>query len=191
MLPTFLFILGAYALYATVRFWSRRSSRRGLGSRESRVQRLAMAAGLAAVALAVWLGARGGADPQDRNLRLASILGTSWVGVGVPAQTEYPLEQASPKILGPEGQPTFALLHPETPPSLILPEKAASPLKAGQPQAKRRPGPLPQKRAKAAKAVAKEKTPVKEKGGVKGRPKPRKPAAVAAKPGLQVQAAAR
>lgn len=191
MLPTFLFILGAYAFYAVLTFWSRRSSRRWRSVREPRTNWLALTAGLGAVVCLACLVVKGGPESPDMSLRLAGIVGTGNVEAGLAVHPEYRLEQPPEKAPGPGGQPAFALLHPETPTSLILPEKTASTLKARKPKAKSRPGPAPEKKGKAAKALAKDKPPAKEKIAAKSRPKARKSAPAAAKPAQQVQASAR
>ncbi len=191
MLPTFLFILGAYGFYAILTFWSRRSSRRWRSAREPRTNWLALSSGLAVLCCLTWLLATGGPESQDKDLRLAGIMGTGRMDTGVAAHPEYRLEQPPEKASGASGQPAFALLHPETPASLILPEKTASTLMARKSKNKCRPGPAPEKKSKITKALAREKPPAKEKIAAKSRPKARKSAAAAAKPAQQVQAAAR
>ncbi len=191
MLPTFLFILAAYLLGATARFWSRRASRRWRDDRESRLHRLAWITGLAVVLCLVWVAMRGGSESQDRSLRLASMVGAGRVESSLPVQPDLPLEGLTKKASGPEGQPAFALLHPETPPSLILPDKTISPAKLRPAKGKSRPAPVPPKKVKSAPALAKEKIPAKEKPAARNRPKGKKAAPAATRPAPQVQAAAR
>jgi hypothetical protein len=191
LLPTFLFILGAYTLYATLTLWSRRFSRRGRSCREVRTNRPAILAGLAVVASLAWLLVSGGSDTQEKDLKLAGILGGGKLEAGLPVQPEYRLEQAPGKEIGPGGQPAFALLHPETPASLVLAEKTASSLQGRKAKAASRPKAAPVKKARTPKPLAKEKGGGKEKAAAKGRPKTKKPTPAGAKPAQQVQTASR
>lgn len=161
LLPTFLFILGAYAVYALLRLSARRPLTRR-GPRFGRLSWLPLAAGAGTALCLLWLVLTGVPDERGKDLRLAGIVGLS-AGESF-RQPEVRLEPPAPAV-GAAAPPTFVLVHPETPVALMLPDKAASPLK-GRPVVK------PQslragaagKRVPLAKAAPKEKTTAKDKG---------------------------
>lgn len=124
MLPTVLFIIGAYSLYALVLGWCRRQRLRFL-DRQSRTKPrwLTVAGGAASLGLLCYVFFGMAPAAPDQNLRLANILGVSedkaWVTkTAMIPKTPLQLEQRQP-----DGQPVYALLHPESPPSLLPPAK--------------------------------------------------------------------
>lgn len=139
MLPTLAFILWAYGVYALISAVSRRKSGYHRGrSRRPRYGRLALVGSVAVgLALVLWLALP--QDQEDKNLKLAGFLGTVWAE-GWPDKVDKPLEYPPLKAQKPGAQPVYALLHPETPPIHVKPEKAA-------------PKPRPAKKAKVQKAA--------------------------------------
>lgn len=174
MLPTFLFILGAYAVYALLRLGSRRPAGGRRGSRPGRLYWVTLLAGAWSVLCLGWLLITGAPEEPGNRLRLAGIVGLSpgeWPG---HLQPEVRLEPPAPTVEA-AARPTFVLVHPETPAALMLPEKAAQAVKPrpGKPKNLRAPAPAG-KKAPVAKASPREKTPGKEKGVAKTPNKTRK-----------------
>ena len=138
MLPTLVFILWAYGMYALIcALAGRKGSKfrsRGPGRRYGW---LTLGAG-ALVGLGLAMVLAQSFDEKDHNLRLAGFLGTVWaegwpdkVGQGV----EYPPINSMPA----GDQPVYSLLHPGTSPAELAQEKTA-------------PKPRPVKKPKVRKA---------------------------------------
>lgn len=165
MLPTFLFIIGAYAVYALLGLIPRRSASGRRGSRSGRLPWISLAAGAGTVLCLMWLLITGAPEDPGKDLRLAGIVGLT-PGEGLrQMQPEVRLEPPAPAVEA--ARPTFVLVHPEAPAALMLLEKAA----AGKPRPVklknlRAPAPVA-KKAPLAKASHKEKTPGKDKGVAK------------------------
>jgi hypothetical protein len=124
LLPTILFILVAYALYALVMLWCRWQSFRFLGSRtRARPRWLTLVGGAGVLGLILWLIFWLAPKTPDHKVRLAGILGVSegeaWLVKKAAALTVPPPLNQKP----PNGEPAYALLHPESPPSLLPPAK--------------------------------------------------------------------
>jgi len=126
LLPTIFFIIAAYTLYALVVVWcrwqrSRFSGRRGQG----RPRWLTLAGG--AVFLGIFLSILSWLAPAgpDQKMRLAGILGVAeegdlrWARQADLRAATLHLDQKSP-----DGQPAYAMLHPESPPSLQPPVRS-------------------------------------------------------------------
>lgn len=110
MLPTLVFILGAYGIYALISTLARR---RGGSLRQGRSWRRL---GLVLAAAAVLGGAvvlAGAFDGQHQNLQLAGFLGTVWAE-GWPGEVSPRVEAPPIKGTASGEQPVYALLHPGT-----------------------------------------------------------------------------
>lgn len=150
MLPTLIFILWAYGMYALI---SALAGRKGSKFRGRSPWRRYGWLGLIAtigigLGLAVVLGHS--FDQENQSLKLSGFLGTVWAD-GWPEQVEPRIE--GPPIKGtPAGdQPVYALLHPGTSPAELAQEKTAPKLRpAHKPKVKKSPAP----QAKGAKAAA-------------------------------------
>jgi len=168
VLPTLIFILGAYLLYALFTAWPRRHS----GSLRTRTRwrrfgRLSLAGGLAVgLGLILWFFLFPEQPHQD--LKLVDFLGTGWAE-GWLGQADPPLEYPQVKSQGPGDQPVYALLHPETDPVQVSQEK-----KPDAPRALRKPRlPKASSQGKGGKSLA--QPPKKERVAAKSRLKKKKP----------------
>lgn len=167
MLPTLAVILWAYGVYALISGMSRRRGGYLRGRHRGRgVGWLAVLASTGAgVALLLYLTAF--SSQQHHNLKLAGFLGTVWAEGWLDKvdRVEYPVV----KDKGPGDKPAYALLHPETPPMQVAPEKnGPKPRPARQPKARKAAG-AQVKTAKAATPPAK-----KEKAAAKHKSKKKK-----------------
>ena len=138
LLPTIFFILGAYALYALVLVWCQWQRSRFLGRRgKGRPRWLTLTGGAiflgVFLAFIFWLAP---ANP-DQKVRLAGILGVSEGQVGLAKQADLRAATLHLDQTPPGGQPAYALLHPESPPSLLPPAKPLVGSKLHKPKAKR------------------------------------------------------
>ena len=166
MLPTLVFILWAYGMYALISaLTGRKGSKfraRGPGRRYGW---LALAAGgLVGLGLIVVLAQS--FDEKDHNLKLAGFLGTVWAE-GWPDRVDQRVEYPPIKGTAAGDQPVYALLHPGTSPAELAQEKTApKPRPIKKPKVVRKaPGPQA-KGAKPTVQVAK-----KDKVAAKGKPK--------------------
>ncbi len=124
MLPTILFILAAYALYALVLVWCQWQRSRFLGRRgKGRPRWLTLTGG--AIFLGVFLSLVFWLAPvkPDQKVNLAGILGVSEGEVDLAKQANLRAATLHLNQTLPGGQPPYALLHPESPPSLLPPAK--------------------------------------------------------------------
>ena len=178
MLPTLVFILWAYGMYALISAYAGRKGAkfrtRGPGRRYGW---LALAAGgLVGLGLTVLLAQS--FDEQDHNLKLAGFLGTVWAE-GWPDKVDQRVEYPPIKGAAAGDQPVYSLLHPGTSPADLAQEKTApKPRPIKRPKV-RKPPVSQAKGAKPAVQVAK-----KDKGAAKGKPKTttkKKPAPTAGK----------
>ncbi len=165
MLPTLVFILWAYGMYALIStLTGRKGSKfraRGPGRRYGW---LALGAGgLVGLGLTVVL-----AQPfaeKDHNLKLAGFLGTVWAE-GWPDKVDQRVEYPPIKGTAAGDQPVYALLHPGTSPADLAQEKTApKPRPIKKPKVHKAPAPQA-KGAKPTVQIAK-----KDKGAAKGKPK--------------------
>lgn len=125
LVPTLLFIVGVYSFYALFIFWTRSRRRRLPGPPRGSASRLARASvavlliGILGIAVRVF-----SPDPdKDKTVYLSGIIGPA--GVGLLMSRGEPLPEKPPVAdKGPGSHPVYALLHPETPPTL-MPEKLA------------------------------------------------------------------
>ena len=165
MLPTLIFILWAYGMYALI---SALSGRKGSKFRARgpvrRYRGLVLAAG-ALVGLGLTVLLTQSFDEKDHNLRLAGFLGTVWAE-GWPDKVDQRVEYPPIKGTAAGDQPVYALLHPGTSPAELAQEKTApKPRPIKKPKVRKAPA----SRAKVGKPtvhVAK-----KDKKVAKGKPK--------------------
>jgi hypothetical protein len=167
VLPTLAVILWAYVIYALISGLSRRRGGYPRGRQRGRgVGWLAVLASAGAgLALLLYLTAFSG--QQQQNLKLAGFLGTVWAEGWLDKvdRVEYPVikDQAT------GDKPAYAMLHPETPPMQVAPEKnGPKPRPARQVKARQAAG-AQVKTAKAAAPPAK-----KEKAAAKHKAKKKK-----------------
>lgn len=157
MVPTLLFIVGVYSFYALFIFWSRRRRRRLPGSPRGSASRLARAAVAVLLIGILGLAVRFfSPDPdKDKIVYLSGIIGPAESGLllsrGVPLPEKPPVADK-----GPGGHPAYALLHPETPPTL-MPERMASPSHSPRKAKGKRPVARTAQKAKEGGKTAKEK----------------------------------
>jgi hypothetical protein len=174
VLPTLAVILWAYGMYALFCAWSRRKNGQYLGrNRRPRYALLALAGSTGAgLALVFWLTL---ADNQaQHHLKLAGFLTTVWAE-GWPEKSGRRLEYPQLKGQAVEGQPAYALLHPETPPAQLQTGKLTpAPRRLQKLRVRKGVSPSQVKTGKAALASSK-----KEKLAAKSRAKKKKPAAPA------------
>jgi cell division septal protein FtsQ len=162
LLPTILFILGAYALYALAVVWCQWQRSRFLGKRgKGRPRWLTLTGG--AVFLGVFLSLLFWLAPAnpDQKVRLAGILGVSEGDAGLAKQANLRAATLHLNQTPPSGQPAYALLHPESPPSLLPPAKPLVGSQLRKPKVKR--ASEAQKPRVEAKLSKKDKTPAKVK----------------------------
>jgi len=123
VLPTILFMLGAFVIYALVLAWCQRQRHRLPGRAQGRPRWVALAKGAVVIGLTLWFIFWLNPPTQDQQVRMAGILGVT-EGEALRAS------QAAPSLSDPHlkeketaGQPAYAALHPESPPSLLPPAK--------------------------------------------------------------------
>lgn len=171
MLPTILFILGAYALYALAVVWCQWQRSRFQGRRsKGRPRWLTLAGG--AVFLGVFLSLLFWLAPAnpDQKVRLAGILGVSEGEVGLAKQANLRAATLHLNQTPPGGQPAYALLHPESPPSLLPPSKPLVGSQLRKPKGKR--ASESQKPRVETRLTKKDKGPGKVKAKKKKAPQP-------------------
>jgi hypothetical protein len=170
LLPTILFILGAYGLYALVLVWCQWQRSRWTGRRrQGRPRWLTLTGG--AIFLGIFLGLTSWLAPSnsDQKLKLAGILGVSESEVDLAKQASLRAATLRLEPKPPQGEPAYTLLHPESPPSLLPPAKSslgAVPLH--KPKVKRAGKDTPKPRVEASlskkdKAAAGKARPKKKK----------------------------
>lgn len=167
MLPTLAVILWAYGIYALISGMSRRRSGYLRGRHRGRGVGWLAVLGSTGAGLALLLYLTAFSGQQHHNLKLSGFLGTVWAEGWLDKvdRVEYPLI----KDQGPGDKPAYALLHPETPPMQVAPEKnGPKPRPARQPKARKAAG-AQVKTAKAAALPAK-----KEKAAAKNKAKKKK-----------------
>lgn len=124
MLPTVLFIIVAYTLYALVVGWCRWQRFRFLERQgKTRHRWLTLAGGALSLGLLCYVIFWMAPAEPDQNLRLANILGVSEGEAWLKKSAMLPKIPLQLDQRQPDGQPAYALLHPESPPSLLPPAK--------------------------------------------------------------------
>lgn len=125
MIPTLVFVLWAYGMYALI---SALSGRKGSRFRARRSWRkygwLGLAAG-AATGIGLVLVMAQSYDGKNHRLKLAGFLGTVWAE-GWPDKVKHRVEAFPVKSTASGNQPVYALLHPGTSPAELAQNKTAS-----------------------------------------------------------------
>jgi hypothetical protein len=144
VLPTLIFILWAYGMYALISSLSgRKGSRFRPRSPWKKYGWLGLVGGVALGAGLIVVLAQS-FDEHNHHLKLAGFLGTVWAE-GWPDKVERRVEEPPVKGTSSGDQPVYALLHPGTPPAKLAQEKTGpkprpalkpKPHKAAAPQAK-------------------------------------------------------
>ena len=153
MLPTLVFILWAYGMYALISALAGRKGSRLRGRSPWRRYGWLGLVATTGIGLGLAVVLAHSFDQENQSLKLAGFLGTVWAD-GWPEQVERRGED--PPIKGtPAGdQPVYALLHPGTSPAELAQEKTAPKLRpAHKPKVNKAPASQP----KGAKAVTKPK----------------------------------
>jgi hypothetical protein len=128
LLPTVLFIIVAYVLYALIVGWCRWQRFRLLEKpSRTRPRWLTLAGGVASLGLLFYVSFWMPPAAPNQDMRLANILGVAegkaWLekkGLVQKAVLQTPLQLDQRQ---PNGQPVYAILHPESPPILLPPAK--------------------------------------------------------------------
>lgn len=173
MLPTLVFILWAYGMYALISALAGRKGTRfrarGSGRRFGWLA-LVVGAG-AGLGLAVVMAQS--LDDRHQNLRLSGFMGTVWAE-GWPDKVEQRVEYPPIKVTAAGDQPVYALLHPGTSSADLAQEKTAL-----KPRPVKKPKKAAVPPAKGVKVVAQKpkKDQVAAKNKPKTPPKKKKPAA--------------
>lgn len=173
MLPTLGFIICAYGIYALLRAWSRRPTRRIRPYHRVPRRRLTLVGGAGLGAACLIFFAIVGLPTHSDNLRSASLIsigfGEDLLTAGQPSRPEsFPL-----KNQGEPGQPIYAYLHPETPPAQLLKEKGPPPARSfPKPRRLGKPAPTGKALKTIARAPKKEKLPIKNRVVKKKKPNP-------------------
>jgi len=123
VLPTILFMLAAYVVYALVLAWCHRQRYRFPGRAQARPRWLTLAKGAVVLGLTLWLMFWLNPVAQDHKIRMAGILGVTEGEALLASQAAPKLSDPHLKEKGTGGQPAYAMLHPESPPSLLPPAK--------------------------------------------------------------------
>jgi hypothetical protein len=137
-MPSLLFIVGAYALFALCILWSRHQRSRYKSRRYgSRTPRLLLGGSILALACIIGLAVSFFAPPSQNSVQLTGVLKAAEPG-WIMVNTELPPEKLRLLHKGTGNQPVYALLHPETPP-VLMPEKSPSPRAASRRAKMKRP----------------------------------------------------
>ncbi len=165
MLPTLVFILWAYGMYALI---SALAGRKGSRLRARSPWRRYGWLGLVAttgVGLGLAVVLAHSFDQENHSLKLSGFLGTVWAD-GWPEQVDRRVEDPPIKSTASGDQPVYALLHPGTSPAELAQEKTApKPRPALKPKMRKSPAP----QAKGAKVVTQK--PKKEQAAAKSKTK--------------------
>lgn len=165
MLPTLIFILWAYGMYALISALAgRKGSRLRVRSPWRRYGWLSLVA-TTGIGLGLAVMAAHSFEQENHSLKLAGFLGTVWAE-GWPEQVERRVEDPPIKSTPAGDQPVYALLHPGTSPAELAQEKTAPKLRpAHKPKARKDPA----TQAKGAKVAAPK--PKKEQVAAKNKSK--------------------
>jgi hypothetical protein len=122
VLPTVAVILWAYGVYALISGMSRRKGGYQKGRSHGRGIRWLALLGTSLAGLALVLYLTGVWGREDHSLKLSGFLGTVWAE-GWPDKVDHQ-EYPPVKSADSGNRPAYALLHPETPPMQVAPEKS-------------------------------------------------------------------
>ncbi len=114
MLPTLIFILGSYLVYALISAWPRRQVVPGRSRGPWRRFGWLALAGAAGSGMALLMWSTLSPDQKEQNLKVAGFMGTGWAE-GLSGEGSRPLEYPLAKAQAAGDHPVYALLHPETP----------------------------------------------------------------------------
>jgi hypothetical protein len=176
VLPTLVFILWAYGMYALI---SALSGRKGSSFRpRSRWRRYGWLGLLASTGVGVGLVVvmANSFDQGSQNLKLSGFLGTVWAE-GWPDKVDRRVEY--PPIKGPASgdQPVYALLHPGTSPAELAQEKTApKPRPVPKPKMRKAPGSQGKGAKTATQKSKKDLAAAKNKSKAAKKKKPSPPA---------------
>jgi hypothetical protein len=133
VIPTLVFVLWAYGMYALISALSGRKGRR-FRARSSwrKYGGLALAAG-AAAGIGLVLVMAQSYEGESQRLKLAGFLGTVWAE-GWPDKVEQRVEDPPVKSTASGDKPVYALLHPGTSLAGPVQAKAASKPRAHKPK---------------------------------------------------------
>lgn len=161
MLPTLLFILGAYGLFAVHLVWSRRQAGWSANRSRTRHTRLTLTGSgvclMCLFLLLLWLGA----EPQEENHKLAGLLLAGKAHGWLADQSSQHLEYLPIKSTGGGEQPTYLFLHPETAAAQVLPEKKAGPRQLRKSRLKKSPEAWVQKGKAVSPSAKRHQAPAK------------------------------
>ncbi|HEX9883432.1 MAG TPA: hypothetical protein VGA79_05660 [Desulfobaccales bacterium] len=169
MLPTLAVILWAYGIYALIYGMSRRRGGYLRGRHRGRGVGWLAVLGSTGAGLALLLYLTAFPGQQNPNLKLSGFLGTVWAEGWLDKvdRVEYPVV----KDQGPGDKPAYALLHPETPPMQVAPEKnGPKPRPAPKPKVRKAAGAQVKTAKAAAPPAKKEKAAAKHKAKKKKTP---------------------
>ncbi len=130
MLPTLVFILWAYSMYALISALSRRKYCRLRAYRPLRRYAWLGLAATAGVGMSLAIVLAQSFNLENQNLKLAGFLGTVWAE-DCPDKVRCTMEDPPIKRAACEEQPVYTLLHPGTYLSELAPEKTAPKPKPG------------------------------------------------------------
>ena len=179
MLPTLVFILWAYGMYALISALAgRKGSRLRTRSPWRRYGWLGLVA-TSGVGLGLVVLLAHSFDQENHSLKLSGFLGTVWAD-GWPEQVERRVEDPPIKSTASGDQPVYALLHPGTSPAELAQEKTAPKLRPAHKPKLRKAAAA---QAKTAKAVTQKpkKEPASAKNKTKTAKKKKAPPAQVAK----------
>jgi hypothetical protein len=165
LLPTIIFILVAYGLFALYKVFYRpqggRPRRRGRRAKTGWLKMTAAGIGLGVLGgLCIWLPSLSKTD----NLKMAGFLVLPAEGDRLAPKTDQRLVTPPLKDVLTLDQPAYALLHPETPAVKILPDKkAAGPGPLRKPKMAKLSGSKDKKNQAGPRAVKKGKAPSRAK----------------------------
>jgi len=149
VLPTLVFILWAYGMYALISALAgRKGSRLRTRSPWRRYGWLGLVA-TSGVGLGLVVLLAHSFDQENHSLKLSGFLGTVWAD-GWPEQVERRVEDPPIKSTASGDQPVYALLHPGTSPAELAQEKTAPKLRPAHKPKLRKAAAA---QAKTAKAV--------------------------------------
>lgn len=160
-------------MYALVVAWCRRQNYRFQGRAQARPRWLTLAGGAGVLGLTLWLIFWLNPGAPGQKIRMAGILGVTEGEAWLASKTVSRAASLHLKEKAPGGQPAYALLHPESPPSLLPPAKPTAGNQMRKPMGQRPPALEANKPKGEPKLISKEKAT----GKVKAKKKTSRPSA--------------